>query len=93
MGIRIALGATSSDILKTFVRPVIVFTVFGILWGQAGIFLFTRFLSSLLFGITPTDPLTLVIISILMIVVAAIASFIPARKATQLDPAKVLRDL
>ena len=93
MGIRIALGATSSDVLKAVLYPIVVLTMVGILFGQTGVLLLTRFLSGLLFGISPTDLLTLISVTLLMIAAALIAAYIPARRVTKLDPAKVLREL
>jgi putative ABC transport system permease protein len=68
-------------------------SMFGIVFGQAGIFLFTRFLSGLLFGISATDPMTLIGVTLLMVAAALIAAYVPARTVRKLDPAKVLRDL
>jgi putative ABC transport system permease protein len=93
MGIRMALGATSFDILKTVMMPILFLTILGILFGQVGIVLSSHFLSTVLFGISPTDIVTLVTVSFFMIAIAAIGAYIPARKATKFNPAQVLKDL
>jgi putative ABC transport system permease protein len=93
MGIRMALGATPFDILKTVMMPVFILTILGVFFGQVGIILSSKFLSTILFGISPTDIRTLALVSFLMIITAAIGAYIPARKATKFNPAQVLRDM
>jgi ABC-type antimicrobial peptide transport system permease subunit len=63
----------------------------GVVIGIAGALALTRFLASLLFGVTPTDAITFVVVSVVFILVATVASFIPARRATRVDPLKALR--
>jgi putative ABC transport system permease protein len=91
MGIRLALGARGDEVMMTIIKPVLTLTIFGIVLGMTGVVLLTRYLSSVLFGISPTDGLTLFSVSILMIVVSLIAAYIPARAVLKLDPAEVLR--
>ena len=69
----------------------IVLALVGIGLGLVGSFLLTRFLNTMLFGITPTDPVTFASISLLLILVALLASYIPARRATKVDPIIALR--
>jgi len=90
-GIRMALGATSRSVkmlvLGQGLMPVLVGIALGLL-GAAGL---TRFMRTLLFGVTPTDLPTFSAVSLLLIAVAALASYIPARRATRVDPVRVLR--
>jgi putative ABC transport system permease protein len=91
MGIRIALGASAGDLTLLVVGHGLKLAVAGVLVGLAGAFALTRFLSTLLFGIEPTDPLTFVCVSVLLVSIAGLACFLPARRATQVDPMVVLR--
>ncbi len=91
IGIRMALGARAGDILQLILKHGVVLVLSGIVIGIAGAFALTRFLASLLFGITPTDTLTFVIVSVMFFLIAMIASFIPARRATRVDPLVALR--
>ncbi len=91
IGIRMALGAKSADVLRLILRQGLVLTVAGLLAGVAGAFALTRFLSGLLFEVKPTDPMTYVVVSVLLGVVALAACLIPARRATKVDPLVALR--
>jgi putative ABC transport system permease protein len=91
IGIRMALGAQTRDVLQLILKHGVVLVFTGVVIGIAGAFALTRFLSSLLFGVTPTDAFTFVVVSVLFFVVATVASFIPARRATRVDPLKALR--
>ena len=91
IGIRMALGARAGDILQLILKHGVVLVLSGVVIGIAGAFALTRFLASLLFGITPTDTLTFVIVSVMFFLIAMIASFIPARRATRVDPLVALR--
>ena len=91
IGIRRALGAQRSDILSLMAGQVVSFTLTGVLLGIGGAFALTRLLKDLLFQIRPTDPVTFVGISMLFLLVAASASYIPARRAAKVDPMVALR--
>jgi putative ABC transport system permease protein len=86
-----ALGARSGDLLKGVLRTGILLAASGMILGWAAALLLTRILSSLLYGITPTDPLTFVGGSVLMLGMALLASLLPARRATRVDPMVALR--
>ena len=91
LGIRMALGATPGGITGMVIRQGLLLGGIGVAVGIAGALLLTRFLSSLLYGIEATDPLTFVAIGLLMMVVAIISSYIPARRAARIDPVISLR--
>jgi putative ABC transport system permease protein len=91
IGVRIALGAQSKDVLKLIVGQGLGLALAGVVIGLLGAFLLTRTISGLLFGVGPTDPLTFVAISLLLLATACVASWIPARRATKVDPLIALR--
>jgi len=91
IGIRMALGAGSADVLKMVMRHALLMLGIGLTIGLAGSFAVTRLIKSGLYGVTATDPLTYVGISLLLIVVALTASFIPTRRAVRVDPTTALR--
>ncbi len=91
IGIRVALGAQQRNILQLVIRQALVLVVIGIAFGLAAAFALTRVMASLLFGISTTDGLTFVVISMLLAAVALIASWLPARRATKVDPIIALR--
>jgi putative ABC transport system permease protein len=91
-GIRIALGAQAADVLTLVMKNGAKLAIVGVVIGLAGAFGLTRFLATLLFGVTPTDRLTFIVVSAALILVAMVASFIPARRATSVDPLVALRD-
>jgi len=90
-GVRIALGAQPADLLGIVLRRGMLLAGIGVLTGLAGAFWLTQFLSSLLFGVAPTDPVTFGTIPFLLVGVALLASYIPARRATKVDPMVALR--
>jgi predicted permease len=92
IGIRVALGASSADVLKLVLRNGMTMTVIGLVLGVGGALALTRLVATLLFGVTPTDLLTFVGVSLTLVVVALLACYIPARMATQVDPLTALRD-
>jgi len=91
IGIRVALGAKRKDVLKLVVGQGFKLTLIGIGIGTLSAIALTRFLSSLLYGVKPTDPFTFTAVSIVLASVAMIASYIPARRATKVDPMVALR--
>jgi putative ABC transport system permease protein len=86
-----ALGAQRSSILKMVLKKGIVLTVFGAMIGLAAAFAVTRWMSSMLFGVSASDPWTYVIVLIVSIGAALLACAIPARRATRVDPLVALR--
>jgi putative ABC transport system permease protein len=86
IGIRMALGAQRSDVLKMTVGQGLRLVVIGVAIGLAAAFVLTRVMASLLFGVSATDPVTFIIISLILMVVALVASYIPALRATKVDP-------
>ena len=91
IGIRMALGAQTGTVLKLAVGYGMKLVIIGIAIGLIASFVLTRLMSTLLFGVTATDPTTFTLISLLLVGVAAIASYIPARRATKVDPIIALR--
>jgi putative ABC transport system permease protein len=91
IGIRIALGAQQTDIMKMVLLKGLLLTLLGIAAGIAFAFVMTRLISSLLFGVSSTDPLTFMVVSLLLLIVALFACYIPARRATKVDPMVALR--
>jgi putative ABC transport system permease protein len=91
IGVRMALGAGRSAILKMVIGQGIKLALIGVAIGLAGALGLTRFLSGLLYGVKPGDPLTLAAVSALLIAVAFLACYIPARQATKVDPMAALR--
>jgi putative ABC transport system permease protein len=91
IGIRMALGATRVDVLRVVMRQGLRLTLIGVVVGVGGAVALTRVLSSLLYGVTPTDPVTLVLVSGALTIVALVASYLPARRAARVDPMVALR--
>ena len=91
IGIRMALGAKRGEILHLVVRHGMMLAIVGVVLGTVGALLLTRFLSSMLYGVGANDPATLLSVATLLIGVAALASYIPARRATRVDPMVALR--
>jgi putative ABC transport system permease protein len=90
-GLRIALGAQSGDVLGLVMKQGALLTVIGVVVGLAAALGLTRLMASLLFGVRPTDGVTFVSVSALIAAVALFASYIPARRATRVDPMQALR--
>jgi len=91
IGVRLALGADRHDVLKLVLRDGITLAAIGVSVGLLASFAVTRLLSSLLYGIRPTDPATFVTVPVLLTTVALLASYIPARRAMRADPMVALR--
>jgi putative ABC transport system permease protein len=91
VGIRMALGAKKGDVLRMVAGQGLNFAILGIVLGMAAALGLTRYFNSLLYGVKPTDPLTLIAVSVLLLGVSLLASYIPARRATKVDPMVALR--
>jgi putative ABC transport system permease protein len=91
IGMRVALGAESGDVLRMILGQGLRTIFIGVAIGIAGSLLLTRTVASLLFGVTATDPLTYAAVTCLLIAVALLACWIPARRATRVDPLVALR--
>ena len=86
-----ALGAQRSDVLRVVLKKGLMLIAIGLAIGVAGALALTRVLRSLLYGVTATDPVTFIAVSLLLTVVGLIACYIPARRATKIDPMVALR--
>jgi putative ABC transport system permease protein len=91
LGIRMALGARPRDVLSLVLRRGMKLTLIGIALGLMAAFASTRLLRDMLFGIKPVDPLTFAVMTLLLMCISLVACFLPARRATKVDPMNVLR--
>jgi putative ABC transport system permease protein len=91
IGIRIALGAQQNNVMRLILGEGMLLILIGLTIGLAGSLALTRFLSSLLFGVTATDPITFGAVAILLAVVALAACYLPARRAMRVNPIVALR--
>jgi len=91
IGVRIALGASTRNVLGLVLRQALITAVIGVMAGLVGAILLTRTMRSLLFEVSPNDPVTLLGVTLLLLAVALLAAYIPARRATRVDPMVALR--
>ena len=92
VGIRVALGAQRRDILRLAMGEGLLLVVIGLMAGLAGAAIVTRFFRSMLFQVAPGDPLTLSSVSAILACAAFLACYIPAERATRVDPLSTLRE-
>jgi len=91
IGIRMALGARSADVIRLVMKETMLLVVIGIALGLSAALATTRLISTLLYGLTPNDPLTTAVAVLLLIGMAALAGYLPARRASHVDPMVALR--
>jgi ABC-type antimicrobial peptide transport system permease subunit len=91
IGLRMALGAQRDSVVGTVVRSALLLAAIGLALGLVGAFGLTRLLTSFLFSVSPFDPATFAAVSALILLVAVLASYVPARRAAAVDPVSVLR--
>ena len=91
IGIRLALGATRANILRVILGGTLKLTAAGIATGVLGAFFVAQFLKTILFGVTVHDPFTFIIVPACLVAIALIAGYLPARRATRVDPVRSLR--
>jgi putative ABC transport system permease protein len=91
IGIRIALGASARNVAGLVLRQGLALALAGVVIGGAAAFALTRWMESLIFGVSPTDPVTFSAVSALLVTIALMASYVPARRAVRLDPMRSLR--
>jgi putative ABC transport system permease protein len=90
-GIRAALGASAADLLRLVLRQGLAVTAIGVGIGMVGVFVVTRLVKGLLFGVSPTDPTVIIALTLLLSVSALVACWLPARHAAKADPVRALR--
>ena len=88
---RMALGASRGDILRMVVRQGVALSVIGLILGMAGALAVARSLSSFLYGVRPSDPVTILAVALILLAVGLLASYVPARRAARMDPMVALR--
>jgi len=91
IGVRVAMGARSLDVMKLVLTQALRLVAAGVVLGLAGALALTRVLERFLYGVKPGDPATLISVSFLLAAVAVAASYIPARRASRVDPVEALR--
>jgi predicted permease len=91
IGIRMALGARHGEVIRMVMRETLIVVVIGIAVGLGAALITTRFISSLLFSLAPNDPLTIAVAALLLLAVSAVAGYLPARRASRVDPMVALR--
>jgi ABC-type antimicrobial peptide transport system permease subunit len=91
IGIRMALGAARGEVTVMFVRRGLLLAVIGAAFGLVSAFIVTRLLSTLLFNVSPVDPLTYAGMLVVLLAIAVVASYLPSRRAAAVDPSMALR--
>jgi putative ABC transport system permease protein len=91
MGVRIALGATPGKVRKLILKQALMTALLGVGAGIVAAYAMTRLLQSMLFGVKATDPITFAMVTSLLLVIALLAAYVPARRATKVDPMIALR--
>src|SRR2546421_5552191 len=91
IGIRIAIGAQPRDVFRMILGQGMLLTTAGLIAGLLGAFALTRLMTTMLFGVKPTDPATFAVVALMLTVVALVACYIPGRRATKIDPVDSLR--
>ena len=91
IGVRMALGARAADIVRLIVSRGVVLLAIGTICGLAGAAALTRYLEALLFQVRPVDPVSFIVVTLLLAVIALLACWLPTRRAMRVDPAVALR--
>jgi len=92
IGVRMALGAASGDVSSMILRQSLMTVAIGLLFGLIAAFGLTRFIASLLYNVSPNDPPTYASVAVVLTVTSVIACYVPALRATRVDPGSVLRE-
>jgi putative ABC transport system permease protein len=90
-GIRMALGAQAANVLRLVRGKAMLLSLIGVGLGLAASLVLTRLMTGLVYGVSPTDPLTLILVALLLTSITVVASYIPARRAAKVDPLVALR--